>query len=703
MRSSRLLVGLPAALRPGRGRAAALALALVLLSPAIAVGAPTAPSGAGAAPISAAALPPPPGTTTLVSARVAGGFANGGSTEPSVSANGRYVAFTSVATDLVALAGTKIQPPSPAVFVRDRRSSTTIIVPLPPGVSGGGSAGQPAISADGNVVAFTWVPPTPASTVVVVPVGPLVLAWDRRTGTTEVVSLEASGAYAYGSSTPSVSRNGRYVAYTSLNAGIVRQDAGTNADVFRYDRNTHQVVLVSAGPNGLSVDGSSTAPSISADGNLVAFVSDAGSLLVNAKPGSGTQVYLRDLTAGRTEWISVTQGGGPADGPASGPSISANGRYVAFASAASNLAPGDDGRFSDVFRRDRQTGSTVMVSVTPTGQPGGGTSGEAAISRDGRMVAFASVAPDLVEAATGYVGGQLAALDTTTSEVFERDVDTGETILVSVAMTGGPGGSRNLLPAVAGNGRYVAFASQAATLVAGNSGSTADIFMRDFPPFPTLTPAVLDLGSRAIGTAALPAAAVLANAGWTPVKVGQSTITGPAHGDFTIVADGCNGRTLHHTNACTISVAFVPTSNGSKTATLEVSDDAAGSPRTAQLRASGSQASLTIDPDIGPPGIVVIASGSGFPAGASIRLRWSAGITPTLPPVVADASGRFRIQVLVFHSDVTGPRDLIAEPVDGTSFPPVSVAMLVTMPSMVPPGFLLRQFIDLPLSLVIRG
>ncbi len=651
----------------------------------------------------AAVLPPPPGTTTLVSQRVGGGFADGGSTDPSVSASGRYVAFTSAATDLVALAGTKVKPPSPAVFVRDRKSSTTIIVPLPPGVSGGGSAGQPSSSADGNVIAFTWLPPTPTSTVVVAPVGPLVLAWDRRTGTTEVASLQASGAYAYGSSAPSVSRDGRYVAYTSQNAGIVRTDTGTNPDVFRYDRNTQQTVLVSVGTNGLSASGSSTAPSISADGNMVAFVSDGGGSLVNEKTGPGTQVFVRDIAAVRTEWISVTQDGGPANGPATGPSISADGRYVAFESAGSNLAPGDDGRFTDVFRRDRQTGSTVMVSVTPTGQPGGGTSGEAAISRDGRMVAFASVASDLVDVATGYGGGHLAALDTTTSEVFERDVDTGETILISVATTGGPGGSRSLLPAVAGNGRYVAFASQAATLVAGDSGSGADIFVRDLPPSPTLTPAVLDLGSRAVGTAALPVAAVLANAGWAPVKVGQSTITGPANGDFTIVADGCNGRTLYHTNACTISVAFLPTSKGAKTATLEVADDAAGSPRIAQLRATGSQASLTIDPDIGPPGIVVIAKGSGFPAGALIRLHWSIGITPKLPPVAADASGSFRLQVLVFHSDVTGPRELIAEPVDGAAFPPVSVPMLVTMPSMVPPGFLLRQFIDLPLTLVIRG
>ena len=169
--------------------------------------------------------------------------------------------------------------------------------------------GIPATSANGNVVAFTYQPPTTAA----VAVGSIVLAWDRRTGTTEVVSRAIRGA-AFPSSAPAVSRTGRYIAYTSQSRTIVREDGQPNPDVFRYDRNTQQTVLVSVGIDGSSASGASTAPSISADGNLVAFTSDAGDSLVDENTGGGTQVYVRDIAAGNTGRISVPPGGGPANG-----------------------------------------------------------------------------------------------------------------------------------------------------------------------------------------------------------------------------------------------------------------------------------------------------------------------------------------------------------------------------------------------------
>ncbi len=700
MRSSRLLLRIPAALRPS-GALTAVALALVLVTPAPATASPADPLPAqGQAPPPAASLPPPPGTTTLVSQRRGGGFANAGSTDPSISADGRYVAFTSAATNLVAGSATKVA--SRAVFVRDRRSGSTIRLPPPAGFSSG-FASEPSISADGNVVAFTYQPPATLTEVVVV-TGTLVAAWDRRTGRTELVGRTLKGTTADRSSQPSVSTNGRYIAFTSQNPVLAREDGQANADVFRYDRTTKRTILVSIGSGGRTTSGSSTSPTISGNGNLVAFASDGGDSVVPENTGRGSQVYLRDIAAGRTERISTPPDGGAANGTASHPSISSDGRYVAFEATASNLAPGDDTQFADVFRRDRQTGTTVLVSVTPTGAPGGGSSGDAAISRDGRMVAFASAAPDLVDATTGLAEAHLAALDVRTSEVYERDVDAGETILVSVSTKGGPGGSLSDLPTVGGNGRYVAFASLSNLLVAGDRQSFADVFLRDFPPAPVLNPPVLDLGSRAVGTSALPSAAVLANTGWSPLRVSRSRISGSERKDFRVVADGCDGRTLHRGEACTVSVEFTPRRPGSRTATLQVPDSFTGSPRTARLRGTGSRARLVLDPDVGSPGIVVVATGSGFPPRTSVRLRWSIGITPRLRAVKADAKGRFRVQVLVFHGDVTGRRDLVAEAVDGTSFPPVSVRMLVAPGSVTPPGFLfLRQFIDLPLMLLFRG
>jgi Tol biopolymer transport system component len=680
-----------------------LAIGLVAPAPAVAAPAVNVDRSTTATRAPAAPLPPPAGTTTLVSFRFGGsassGPAGGGpSAEPSISSNGRWVAFTSAAPDLV----TGDTNSALDVFVLDRSTGRTSRLGLPGGapVPPGGRASEPSISADGRIVAFTYQPPSTFSAAVA---GSIVLAWDRRTGAVEIVSRNSRGATAAGSRQPSVSGDGRFVAYVSDNSTIAGKDGNGQPDVFRYDRSTGQSILISSQPDANATPaGSSTDPSISADGNVVAFISDAGDTLVREATGPGTQVYVRDVEAGRTERVSGTPGpgsGGPADGPSSAPSISADGRYVAFDSSASNLVEGDTNRAADVFRRDRTTSTTVLVSVTVAGAPATGSSGQAAISADGRMVAFASTAADLVAMQGGVVP---AAVIRGASEVYIRDVEAADTVLVSVAPAGGPGGGQSLAPSVAGNGRFVAFASTA-TLVAGDANKVADVLLRDMPPVPRLNPAVIDLGARAVNVASLPAAGVLSNAGWGPLTVTGSTITGSTAADFEIVADSCTGMILHRSEACTVSVIFRPSKTGTRTAVLEVADNYTGSPRTARLRGSASLARVELDPDVGQPGIVTIATGTGFPANTAVKLRWSQGITPTITPVVTDAKGGFVIPVLVFHNDATGPRDLVVEPVDGTSFPPAGATMLVTQPPAVPPSFVVLRLIDMPLVLVIRG
>jgi hypothetical protein len=125
-----------------------------------------------------------------------------------------------------------------------------------------------------------------------------------------------------------------------------------------------------------------------------------------------------------------------------------------------------------------------------------------------------------------------------------------------------------------------------------------------------------------------------------------------------------------------------------------------------RLRGSAERvpdAKLEISPEIGQPGIVTIASGRGFPPNAEVRLRWSEGITPTLPRITADARGRFEVPVLVFHNDRTGPRQLIAEAAATGAFAPATADMLVTKPTVIPPRFGSLRIIDVPLVLVIRG
>ncbi len=415
------------------------------------------------------------------------------------------------------------------------------------------------------------------------------------------------------------------------------------------------------------------------------------------------QVYLRDIAVGRTERVSgiVPAGGPPVNGPSGAPSISGSGRFVAFESDASNLVVGDDNESSDVFRRDRQTGVTELVSVTPDGSPARGPSVEPSISRDGRMIAFTSAAKDLV---AGLSGARLASIIRGPSEVFIRDLVAQDTALVSVGTDAQPGGGRSLGPSVGGQGRYIAFTGSSDRLVRGDSNKNPDVFLRDLPPSPVLNPPVIDFGTRAVGADPVPGAAVLANAGWGPLTVTGAKVAGAAKAEFPVVIDGCAGAVLYRGSACTVTVSFRPAKPGARTATLQVADNATGSPRTARLNGSGSRAMLELDPPVGQPGIVVIATGSGFPPGADVRLSWSRGITPTLPVIKADAGGRFEVQVLVFHHDEIGKRDLVAEQAGATPFPPVSGEMLVATPSSMPPGFAaLYRFIDLPLVLVIRG
>jgi hypothetical protein len=211
-----------------------------------------------------------------------------------------------------------------------------------------------------------------------------------------------------------------------------------------------------------------------------------------------------------------------------------------------------------------------------------------------------------------------------------------------------------------------------------------------------------------VGTASPPLAATLGNAGWSPLTVTGTSITGSNRTDFRVVPDGCGDRVLRRNEACSVSVVFGPTANGGRAATLNVGDNAPGSPRTVRLRGRATevtivQTRLVLEPEIGKPGIVTIATGSGFPPGARVTLSWSTGITPRLGTIVADERGGFRVPVLVFHNDVTGPRELQAAPATGSDFPPAAAGMLVTKPPLVPPRFDITRLLNLPLILVFRG
>lgn len=254
--------------------------------------------------------------------------ANDHSLFPALSADGRFVAFLSEADNLVAGDANRAAD----VFVRDRlrretiRVSAAVTDPASLGVSG-----TPSISPNGRVVAFE-------AFALDGPIGSIYVH-DRRTGETRPVSVSSSGEPGNDtSSEPTLSRDGRVVAFQSFASNLVPDDRNGHADVFVHDRRTGRTQRVSVAADGGEPDGPSFQPSISADGRFVAFASFATNLVADDENGA-IDVFLRDLRTGRTALASVSSADAPANGDSQSPSISADGRAVAFISLASNLAP----------------------------------------------------------------------------------------------------------------------------------------------------------------------------------------------------------------------------------------------------------------------------------------------------------------------------------------------------------------------------
>ena len=423
----------------------------------------------------ASAAPAPAGATTRVSVGAGGTQAHGHSALTVISANGRYVAFSSGASNLVAGDTNGVED----VFVRDRVSGVTTRVSVATdgtqanGGTGGSSA--PAISADGRYVAFFSY----ASNLVAgdtIGVGD-VFVHDRVTGATTRVSIATDGAQANSDSvtsgdneTPSISADGRYVAFHSWASNLVAGDTNFAPDTFVRDRVTGTTTRVSVATGGSQANGGSYQPAISTDGRYVVFYSAASNLVAGDTNGT-SDVFVRDRVSGATTRASVATGGSQANGFSGRVAISADGRYVAFFSDATNLVAGDTNGRVDAFVRDRVAGTTARVSIATGGAQANNSVQAvypAAISADGRYVAFGSWASNMV---AGDTNGK--------QDVFVRDRVAGTTTRVSVATSGAQANSDSFVGTISGNGRYVAFWSQSSNLVDGDTNGKQDVFVRD--------------------------------------------------------------------------------------------------------------------------------------------------------------------------------------------------------------------------------
>lgn len=347
----------------------------------------------------------------------------------------------------------------------------------PCGVQGNASSTTPVISGNGRFVAFT----SDASSLVSGDTNGVrdVFVRDEQTHRTQRVSVSSSGAQANGASSPAgldlvggpaISWDGRYVAFASAASNLVRGDTNGKEDVFVRDLKTHRTQRVSVSSRGTQANGDSLQPSISADGRYVAFVSAATNLGGAATHGM-MNIFIRDLRRHTTRLVSVSAAGAAGNGPAFRPSISADGRLVAFESFATNLVAGDTNGMIDVFVTDMRTHRTRLVSVSSTGARGNGgsyTGVGLSISLNDRLIVFYSLASNLVPGDTN------ASFD-----VFLRDLSDNRTVRVSHSSSGAQGDSDSFLPSISANGRFIAFESSATNLVAGDNDGTDDVFITD--------------------------------------------------------------------------------------------------------------------------------------------------------------------------------------------------------------------------------
>lgn len=314
--------------------------------------------------------------------------------------------------------------------------------------------------------------------------------------TTTRVSVSTAGTQADRDTyAAAISADGRFVLLNSIARNLVPGDTNGASDVFVHSGANGQTVRVSVSTGGKQGNGSSDSGAMSANGRYIVFASTASNL-VEGDTNNVSDVFLHDQASGVTTRASVDSRNRQANGGSYLPAISADGRYVAFQSFASNLVRGDTNGFGDVFVRDLATGKTMRVSLTGRGRQARCNldyceSTQPVLSAHGRYVAFQSSATNLVPHDTNRLG-----------DVFVRDRRTGTTTRVSVDSRGRQGGGDRTnngsnAPAISPNGRYVVFHSADSNLVGSDTNGVFDIFVRDRRTHRTIRVSIGTAGAQA--------------------------------------------------------------------------------------------------------------------------------------------------------------------------------------------------------------
>lgn len=430
------------------------------------------------------------------------GTADGGSMNPVISRDGRFIVFESsaynisVTTPIRQCSSSLDQGrvlPCHHIYLYDReRDELTMISVKSNNLPANGNSYVPVISDDGRYIAYMSDSTNLDSSEVVCDLNgqwfscPNIYVYDRTTRTTLWVSRPVSGERPTGvlnispsSLVPSISGDGRYIAYMSRATNLVESDENSMADIFVFDQESSVTRRVSTSSTGEPGNGPSYDPIISGNGSVVLFASLSNNLVPD-DTNNAVDIFAHDLETGETTRVSVASDGTEADSYSETPSISYDGRYVTFESAATTLDPTDrnlvcdldgDGDASenciDVFLHDRETGTTTLISLSANGRQNFESSLSGQISSDGQIVAFANRGSGMVpdDGNDAY-------------DLFVRDVATNSTVRVSVASDGTEGDHQSgitdnpyaLRPtfSLSEDGRYIVFGSSSSNFVEGD-------------------------------------------------------------------------------------------------------------------------------------------------------------------------------------------------------------------------------------------
>lgn len=443
------------------------------------------------APVSAGALER---DIRLLSQTSRGFSAEGRSEGPAVDADGQVAAYNSDALNLVS---PPFQSSRTQIYARDIAVTTSQLVSRNAAGQAGNQPSQPGgfgpgISANGRFVAFS----SRATNLVPDDTNGFedVFVADRETGTVELISRGIDGPANGASTFPRLSADGRYVVFQSRAGNLVEGDTNGTSDIFVYDREADTLQPVSTGRDGAPANGSSITPAISDDGRVVTFASRATNLVETATSGTFEQIFVSEWQSGAIELASRSGTGAPANAISFLPDLTADGSQVAFKSEAFNLVPNDTNGVPDVFVRDRGAGTTQRVSVDSFGNQANGLSGGPGISADGRFVAFVSFASNFVpDDGNGFS-------DVYVYDRFPPAREQGEIARVTIAIDnfGEPNeGVADFPVSISADGRWIAFASAASNLVPNDLNNDLDAFLACNPfdafqcapptPVPTVT------------------------------------------------------------------------------------------------------------------------------------------------------------------------------------------------------------------------